>query len=66
MGHQNIQGISNKIDQVGPLGSEKNKIHVLGLIETNLNATHPYSAFEINGYQKPYRRDIKINSGVVL
>ena len=46
----NIQGISNKIDQVGLLlGSHKNRIHVLGISETKLNTTHLDSAFEING-----------------
>ena len=64
MGHLNIQGVSNKIDQVGLLlGSDKNQIHVLGLSETKLNDTHPDSAFEINGYQKPFRRDRESNSG---
>ena len=37
MGHQNIQGISKKIDQIGLLGSEKNIIHILGLSETKLS-----------------------------
>ena len=64
MGHLNIQGISNKIDQVSLLlGSEKNQIHVLGLSESKLNTNHPDSAFEINGYQKPFRRDRELNSG---
>ena len=64
MGHLNIQGISNKIDQVSLLlGSEKNQIHVLGLSETKLNTNHPDSAFEINGYQKPFRSDREFNSG---
>ena len=35
MGHINIQGLSNKIDQVCLLlESDKNEIHVLGLSET--------------------------------
>ena len=64
MGHLNIQGISNKIDQVNLLlGSENNQIHVLGLSESKLNTNHPDSAFEINGYQKPFRRDRELNSG---
>lgn len=46
MGHLNIQGISNKIDQVRLLlESDKNQIHVLGLSETKLNTLHPDSAF---------------------
>ena len=64
MGHLNIQGVSNKIDQVRPLlQSDKNSIHVLGLSETKLNAMHPESAFHVNGFQKPFRRDREINSG---
>ena len=42
MGHMNIQGVSNKIDQVRLLlESEQNQIHVLGLSETKLNVIHP-------------------------
>lgn len=64
MGHINIQGVSNKIDQVRLLlESDKNQIHVLGLSESKLNAMHPDSAFEINGFQKPFRKDREINSG---
>ena len=64
MGHINIQGLSNKIDQVRLLlESDKNEIHVLGLSETKLNAIHPDSSYEINGFQKPCRRDRELNSG---
>ena len=64
MGHINIQGINNKIDQVSLLlESEKNQIHVLGLSETKLNSLHPDSAFQVNGFQKPFRKDREINSG---
>ena len=64
MGHINVQGVSNKIDQVRLLlESDKNLIHVLGLSETKLNGNHPESVLEINGYQTPYRRDRKTNSG---
>lgn len=60
MGHINIQGVSNKIDQVRLLlGSERNQVHMLGLGETKLNAVHPDSAFKINGF----RKDRKENSG---
>lgn len=45
------------------LESDKNAIHVLGLSETKLNAVHPSLAFEVNGYQKPFRRDRGTNSG---
>ena len=64
MGHLNIQGISNKIEQVRLLlESDKNQIHVLGFSETKLNVTHPDSIFEINGFQKPFRKDRETNSG---
>ena len=67
MGHINIQGVSNKTDQVRLLlESDKNLIHVLGLGETKLNVIHPDSVFEVNGFQKPFRRDWKANSGVGL
>ena len=62
----NIQGVSNKIDQVGLLlGSDKKKIHVQGLSETKLNNTHPDSAFEINGYQNPSGETEKATQEVV-
>ena len=58
MGHINIQGLSNKIDQVRLLlESDKNEVYVLCLSETKLNAFHPVSSFEINGFQKTCRRD---------
>ena len=64
MGHINVQGISNKTDQVRLLlESDKNQIHVLGLSETKLNAIHINSSFEIKGYQKPFRKDRETNSG---
>ena len=64
MGHINIQKINNKIDQVCLLlESEKNQIHVLGLSETKLNSLHPDSVFQVNGFQKPFRKDREINSG---
>ena len=64
MGHINIQGVSNKIDQVRLLlESDSNHIHVLGLSETKLNAMHLESFFQVTGFQKPFRRDREINSG---
>ena len=45
------------------LESDNNQIHVLGLSETKLNSVHPDSAFEVNGFQKPFRKDREINSG---
>ena len=64
MGHINIQGVSNKIDQVRLLlESDSNHIHVLGLSETKLNAMHLESFFQVTGFQKPFRREREINSG---
>lgn len=64
IGHINIQGINNKIDQVRLLlESEINQIHIMGISETKLNSVHPETAFTINGFQKPFRRDRVGNSG---
>ena len=64
MGHLNIQGINNKVDQVRlMLESDNNQIHVLGLSETKLNSVQSDSAFEVNGFQKPFRKDRETNSG---
>ena len=64
MGHINVQGISNKTNQVRLLlESGKNQIHVLGLSETKLNAIHPNSSFEIKDYKKPFRKDRETHSG---
>ena len=45
------------------LQSDKNEVHVLGLSETKLNAIHPDTFFEVNGFQKPFRKDRLANSG---
>ena len=61
MPYLNIQGISNKIDQVRMLlDTDKNQIHELGLRETKLNDIHPDSAFQLNGFQKPFRSGVGI------
>ena len=63
IGHLNIQGISNKIDQVRLLlESDKNQIHVLGLSETKLNSVHPDSVLGVTGFQ-PFRKDRETDSG---
>ena len=64
MGHINVQGVSNKMDQVRLfLESDKNLIHVMGLSETKSNDMHPESILKVNGFQTPFRRDRKVNSG---
>ena len=64
IGHLNIQGISNKIEQLRLLlQCEQNLIHVIGISETKLSQIHPDAAFEITGYQKPFKRDRPENTG---
>lgn len=64
IGHLNIQGIRNKVEQLKLLlQSEQNLIHIFGLSETKLSEVHPDASFEISGYQKPFRRDRKENTG---
>ena len=67
IGHINIEGLNNKIDQVRLLlSSEQNKIQILGLSETKLRNFHPVTVYEIDGYQKPFRRDRKENEGMAF
>ena len=64
IGHLNIQGLSNKIEQLKLLLQyENNLINILGISETKLNEIHPIRPFEISGYQKPFRRDRTENAG---
>ena len=57
MGHLNVQGIQNKIDQVDLLlNSSHNNIQVLGLSESKLNSYHLNAIFEIKNYQM-FRKD---------
>ena len=64
IGHLNIQGIRNKVERLKLLlQSEQNLIHILGVSETKLSEVHPDAAFDISGYQKPFRRDQTENAG---
>ena len=64
IGHINIQGLNNKLDQVKfLLTSGENKIQILGLSETKLRDYHPDAIFEVDGFQKTFRRDRKENGG---
>lgn len=64
IGHINVQGLGNKMDQIKLLlSSDQNQIQILGLSETKLKEIHYDSFFEVNGYQKPFRRDRKQNAG---
>lgn len=58
IGHLNIQGIANKIDQIrAMLNSNKNDVHILGISESKLNSDHPDKYFQINNFQSFYRKD---------
>lgn len=62
MGHLNIQGIQNKIDQINLLlNSSQNDIHILGLSESKLRNDHMNSLFEIRNYQI-FRKDRVIST----
>lgn len=64
IGHLNIQGLTNKIDQLKLLlQPEQNLVHILDISETKLNPVHPDAPFNIDGYQKPFRRDRTENAG---
>lgn len=57
MGHLNVQGIQNKIEQVDLLlNSSENDIQLLGLSESKLNANHTSDFFKIRNYQL-FRKD---------
>ena len=52
MGHLNVQGMQNKIDQIDLLlNSSHNNMQVLGLSESKLNSYHMNALFEIKNYQ---------------
>ena len=64
IGHINVQGLGNKIDQIKLiLNSDVNQIQILGISETKLKDIHVDSFFEVAGYQKPFRRDRIQNGG---
>ena len=57
MGHLNIQGIQNKVEQIDlMLNSSENDIQLLGLSESKLNANHPNNFFAIKNFQF-FRKD---------
>ena len=57
MGHLNVQGIPNKMEQVDLLlNSSENDIQLLGLSESKLNANHTSDFFKIRNYQL-FRKD---------
>lgn len=61
IGHINIQGVQNKMDEIKlMLNSSKNNVHILGLSETKLKAFHPSHAFDAENYCL-YREDRVLN-----
>ena len=58
IGHINIQGMNNKIDQVMLLLSSE-IIQISGLSKTKLQNYHPDAFYEIDGYRTTFRRDRK-------
>ena len=67
IGHLNIQGLSNKIDQVKlMLTSKNNSSHTLGLSDRKLKDYHPDNVFLIDGYQKPIRKDRLEGGGGII
>lgn len=61
IGHINIQGVQNKMDEIKlMLNSSKNNVHILGLSETKLKAFHPCHAFNVENYCL-YRKDRVLN-----
>ena len=51
MGHLNVQGIQNKIEQIDLLlNSSGNDIHLFGLSESKLNDSHTSNFFNIKNF----------------
>ena len=57
MGHLNIQGIQDKVEQIDlVLNSSENDIQLLRLSENKLNVNHPNNFFAIKNFQL-FRKD---------
>ncbi|MES9882533.1 MAG: reverse transcriptase family protein [Sedimenticola sp.] len=67
IGYLNIQGIcaNNKFDEVKIMltSPENSNLHIFGLSETKLKDRKKTSAFQINGFQTPFRKDNHTNGG---
>ena len=62
MGHLNVQGIQNKIEQIDLLlNSSGNDIHLFGLSESKLNDSHTSNFFNIKNFQL-FRKDRVISA----
>ena len=59
----NVNSIRNKLDDLKRLGKS---LDIMCISETKLDETFPTVQFEIEGFSKPYRRDVTSNSGGLL
>ena len=64
IGNLNINSLPNKFDQLKLIIQDK--IDILILTETKLDTNFQTSEFCIEGYSKPYRRDMNRNGGGIL
>ena len=63
-GHLNINSIRNKIEFLGDI--VQNRIDILLISETKIDASFPKAQFYLNGYADPYRLDRNANGGGLL
>ena len=62
MGHLNVQGIQNKIEQIDLLlNSSGDDIHLFGLSESKLNDSHTSNFFNVKNFQL-FRKDRDISA----
>ena len=63
-GHLNINSIRNKIGVLGDI--VQNRIDILLISETKIDASFPKAQFHLHGYADPYRLDRTCNGGGLL
>ena len=64
LGYLNINSLRYKLNGVKTLIG--GKVDILAISETKLDSSFPEAEFILTGYSKPYRRDIKDNSGGLM
>ena len=62
--HLNINSLQNKFEFLIPLVQDK--IDILMLSETKLDASFPHAQFQIQGYSRSYRLDRNQNGGGIM
>ena len=62
--YYNINSIRNKFNEIEYL--LKGKVDVLTIAESKIDSSFPESQFLMQGYSKPYKLDVSINSGGLL